>query len=461
VRLALALVLLPLTASAAIVDYPIKKKTLDNGLDVLVVETPEFKDVLSYNTMVLAGSGREQERGKTGLAHLFEHILFRDRFRGVDGGYDDWMSRLGTDNNAWTWFDITYYHPLTFTSNLTAKDGRPGLVDLEVDRFSKLDISEKTYRTEAGAVLGEYRKNASHPSEKLDERLSALMFGEHPYGHTTMGYYEDVVNMPNSYPAAQKFYDTYYRPNDVVLIVAGDVKAEQIFPVVEEKYKSWKKLPTPAVSTAEKPLTAEQDEHLAWDSDVAPIVWVAYKMPAFDPGSTASGAAELLNELLVSPAAPLYKKIRYEKQTASSLGFEEGTQGFESFAPRALVVSAELYKEKLQSGGAAYFKEVSSDIEAGLDALKSYSSKPGADKELAAVKSKYRYDFLAQLTSPRNIASTLGWYYRFNRNPDVLNQLLETVDKVTPADIDKLAQAQFVPTNRVVLTLSHEEKAKK
>src|SRR5690349_13647242 len=112
-KLTAVLLLLNSVAGAGVLDYPITKKTLPNGLDVIVIETPEFKNVLSYNTMVLAGSGKEQERGKTGLAHLFEHILFRHRYNGEEGGYDSRMDRLGTHNNAWTWYDITYYHPLT------------------------------------------------------------------------------------------------------------------------------------------------------------------------------------------------------------------------------------------------------------------------------------------------------------------------------------------------------------
>ena len=104
--------------------YAIHKRTLANGLDVIVIETPEFKDVLSYNTLVLSGARNETEKGKTGLAHLFEHILFRHRWHGTENGYENLMTKIGTHNNAYTWFDITFYHPLTFTSNLDRKSTR-------------------------------------------------------------------------------------------------------------------------------------------------------------------------------------------------------------------------------------------------------------------------------------------------------------------------------------------------
>jgi len=452
---------------AKVFPYPIHKKTLPNGLDIIVIETPEFKSVLSYNTLVLAGSRNELERGKTGLAHLFEHILFRHRYAGEDSGYDERMNRLGTHNNAWTWFDITFYHPLTFTSNLTGRKTKseelPGVAALEADRFARLSFTEKIFKTETGAVLGEYRRNASFPQLKLSERLLALLFPNHPYGHETIGYYDDVIDMPNHYEAAVSFYKTYYRPNNCALIIAGDVKADEIFELVEPYYRNWEGRPIPMVPTAGEAPKKEQREHVGWDADVPPIVWVAYRMPAFRPGTREGAVAQLLSELLVTPAAPLYKKLRYDKQTASELGFEEGTQGFESFDARALVVAARLFKEKHTAQGDKYFDEVSADIIAGLDELKRFSRRPGARKQLATLKSKYRYDFLAGWSSPADIAQAFAWYYRFDRDPEVFEKLLRAVDQLRPEDIDAFARKYFTPENRAVLTLSYQppEKAQR
>lgn len=466
--LLVAVLLLSLAASAAppaqapakVFPYPIYKKTLPNGFDVIVIETPEFKDVLSYNTLVLAGARNETEKGKTGLAHLFEHILFTHRYAGEDNGYEELMNELGTHNNAWTWFDVTFYHPLTFTANLTGKHTRtrdlPGVIQLESSRFKGLDFTEKIFKTETGAVLGEYRRNASFPQLKMSERLLALLFPHHPYGHETIGYYQDVLDMPNHYADAVKFYNTYYRPNNCVLIVAGDVKADDIFAKVAPAYADWQAKPVPPISSTGAPPQQEQREHVGWGADVAPLVWVAYRMPAFKPDTTEGAVAELLNELLVSPAAPLYKKLRYDKQSASQLGFEEGRQGFESFDARALIVSAQLFKEKYAAQGPKYFDEVSTDIIAGLDDLKRFSKRKDAKQLLATLKSKYRYDFLASMSSPADIAQNFAWYYRFTRDPEVFEKLLQSVEKLTPQDIDNFARTYFVPENRAVLTLAYE-----
>lgn len=440
--------------------YAVQKTTLENGLDVIVIETPEFKDVLSYNTLVLAGSRNETEPGKTGLAHLFEHILFRHIYGGKEGGYEDFMARLGTHNNAWTWFDVTFYHPLTFTANLTSqtRDGEelPGLVELESSRFKSLKFTEKIFKTEAGAVLGEYRRGASSPYQKLEERAYALLFPHHPYGHTTIGYYEDVLDMPNEYEAAVKFYRTYYRPNNCVLILAGDVKYSKIIPLVKQYYGDWEPSPVPKIESHGMPPEKEQREHVPWDADVAPILWVVYPMPAFRPGTSESAASLILDELLVSETAPLFKKLRYEKKTTSNLGFAEGTQGYQSFDPRALIISAQLFKERYQKEGKNYAEDVIQDILQATEDLKHFSDNPKSAELLNTLKRKYRYDFLASLSSPARIAEQFAWFYRFERDPDVLEKVLSSIDALTPKDIDRLAANYFIPEHRAILTLSYE-----
>jgi zinc protease len=449
----------PVTPSK-VFPYTIHKKTLANGLDALVVETPEFKKVLSYNTLVMAGSRNEPEKGKTGLAHLFEHILFRHAYEGEPGKYADLMDRLGTHNNAWTWFDITYYHPLTFASNLTghmvAAGQLPGVAELEAARFAELNFDEKIFKTETGAVLGEYRNSSTLPTLRMSERLLALAFPDHPYGHETIGYYEDVVDMPNQYAAARAFYDTYYRPNNCVVVVVGDVKAERVFQEVEARYQKWQPKTIPQVPAA-APLQGPKREHVPWPADVAPRVYVSYRMPRFQTSSPETAVQQLLSELLVSRSAPLYKKLRFEKQTASELSFADGTQGFESFDPRLLTLDAQLYKEQYAGKGKAYFDEVIADVQAGVEELKSFSRDKRSKALLETLKSKYRYDFLAAMTSPAQIARNLAWYYRFERDAAVFENLLASVSRLEPKDIDAFAKKYFVPANQVVITLAAEE----
>jgi zinc protease len=449
----------PPAAPAKVFPYAIHKKTLANGLDVVVIETPEFKNVLSYNTLVMAGSRNELEKGKTGLAHLFEHILFRHAYKGQPGAYQDLMERLGTHNNAWTWFDVTFYHPLSFTSNLAGRtlgtEQLPGVMELEASRFKALDFNEKIFKTETGAVLGEYRNSSTFPTLRMSERLLALAFPDHPYGHETIGYYEDVVAMPDHYEAARAFYDTYYRPNNCVLVIAGDVKADQVFALVEARYRDWQAKPAAAVPAA-APLQGPKREHVGWPADVAPRLYVAYRQPRFETASVETAVGQLLAELLVSRSAPLYKKLRFEKQTVSELSFGEGTQGFESFDPRLAIFDAQLFKEQYAPKGAAYFDEVIRDIEQGAEDLKQFSRQKDAKQILQTLKRKYRYDFLAAMSSPAAIAQILAWYYRFERDPEVFEKLLGSVERLQPKDVDAFARKYFVPQNQVIITLAYQ-----
>ena len=110
--------LVPMMAFASFFPYEVHKRTLENGLDVIVIPTPEFKDVVNWNTLILAGSRNEIEKGRSGLAHLFEHIAFRHKFEDTENSYDTRIEAIGAFDNAWTWFDVTYYHPVTFASNI-------------------------------------------------------------------------------------------------------------------------------------------------------------------------------------------------------------------------------------------------------------------------------------------------------------------------------------------------------
>ena len=433
--------------------YPVAKKTLTNGMDVIVIETPEFKDVLSYNTLVLAGARNETGKGKTGLAHLFEHILFRHRWMGRLNGYDQIINKIGAFNNAWTNFDVTYYHPLTFTFNLEARADRPSLPQLEAERFTKLDFSEEIFKTEAGAVLGEYRRNASNPGLNMMERLLALSFPDHSYGHSTIGYLEDVHDMPNEYQGALDFYSTYYRPNNVVLLVVGDVQTENIFSMADQLYGDWQPADQPVILEP-GPTNGPKKERIWWEADVPPRVSYAYRMPAFNT-SREGAIGQLLPELLAGETAPLFQKLRYEKKSASSLRMYSGH--YESFHPRLLELSAVLFKEKYQEGGEAYFEDVITDMDQGFQDLKDFSSIEGSEGLLKDLKAKLLYDFLAILNSPANIAQIFAWYYRFDRDPQVLDVLMEQVQAVQPAEIDAFASQHFVEANRVIVTMAHRE----
>ena len=445
-RIALiATFLIASTVQAQFFPYPVQKRTLPNGLDVIVIETPEFKDVLSFNTLILAGSGRENEKGRTGLAHLFEHIIFRHK-HDTPEAYQTAVDELGAYNNAYTWYDVTYYHPLTFTSNLER------LAALEGSRFRELTFTERVFRTEAGAVYGEYRRNASDPSLRIEEVLGDLMYGpSHGYGHTGIGYLADVQDMPNSYRSALAFYDAYYRPNNAVVLVAGDVKADEVFATVEKHFGTWKSKPTPQQPDP-KPVNGPKSQHVEWPSDVPPRVVVTYMVPPYVPGTAEAGVIEVMSELMGGETAPLYKRLRYEQQLASGFFVDRVTAiGFDA---RPMSATAVVAKEKYDAQGRPLLNTLAADIATSFEGLTNFGSQPGSAERLQSIKSQLRNDILAGLNSPANIAENFVSYYRFTRDPQVLEKVASSIERVTAADVESFARKYFVPKNRVTITLA-------
>lgn len=428
--------------------YPIHQRTLANGLAVIVIPTPEFKDMVTFATPVFAGSRNETQPGKSGLAHLFEHVLFLHEYGGQPDGYAEGITRMGADNNAWTDYDMTFYHPFTFPSNLL---GKGGLLDLEASRFKALKLDRKAFQVEAGAVLGEYRRIFSNPTEKMVEILSPLAFPGHPYGHTIIGYREDVENMPNAWDAAWEFYHAFYRPNNVAVVIVGDVDPEKLFPVIEKAYADWKPLDTPKIPVPAYPKRVPP-VHVDWEADVAPHLMVGWHTPAMNPATAEGAMALVLPELITSRSAPLYQELRYRKQTVTNFVTAEDPVTTD---PRWLLLDAELSLDRFKKDGVPYVDGVQADVIRGVEGLSHFSAQPGAAKTLDVIKSKVKNDFLAQLDTTEAIATTFAKFYRFNRNADVLNQMMESVTRLTPADVDAYAARYFNADGRVVATLWH------
>ena len=433
------------TAHAQFFPYPVQKRTLPNGLDVVVIETPEFKDVLSFNTLIMAGSGRENEKGRTGLAHLFEHIMFRHN-HDTPQAYEAAIAEMGAFNNAYTWYDITYYHPLTFTANLEK------LTALEGSRFRGLNYSERVFRTEAGAVFGEYRRIASDPGLKLEETLGDLMYGTaHGYGHTGIGYIADVKDMPNAYKSAVKFYDDYYRPNNTLVIVAGDVKAEQVFAAVEKHFGEWKPKKTPEQPDP-KPFNGPKKKHETWESEIPPRVLVAYMVPPYVPGSPDAATMDVMAELMGGETAPLYRKLRYDDQVASALGVDNSSSvGVDA---RPLTTYVTVAKDKYDTQGKPLLDRIDADVATAFEGLATFSAQPDSAKRLESIKSQLRYDILSSFNSPANIAQNFANYYRLTRDPQVLEKVAAAIAALKPTDIDAFAKKYFTPKNRVSITLA-------
>src|SRR5258706_8798809 len=194
-------------AAAKAFPFPTEVHALPNGLRVVLIPY-DSPGLAAYFTAMRVGSRNEPEKGRSGYAHFFEHMMFRGTKAHPAEDFNATVTRLGLDTNAFTDDDQTVYHLYGPSKAL------PTIIELESDRFAHLDYSEAQFKTEAGAILGEYAKSASDPDEKLEEKLRETAFTAHTYRHTTIGYLEDIHAMPNGFVYSHEFFRPYYTPDN-------------------------------------------------------------------------------------------------------------------------------------------------------------------------------------------------------------------------------------------------------
>src|SRR4051812_12656989 len=214
--------------------FPIRQTTLDNGLAVLSVPF-DSPGIIAYYTVVRTGSRNEVERGLSGFAHFFEHMMFRGTERYPQAKYNDVLKSLGANANAFTTDDWTCYHMTVPASALATA------VEIEADRFRNLKYDEADFQKEARAVLGEDNKSASSPFLILNETMQDKAYTTHTYKHTTIGFLADVKDMPNQFEYSKTFFDRWYRPENCTIVVAGDVDHERLVELARKAYGGWQR----------------------------------------------------------------------------------------------------------------------------------------------------------------------------------------------------------------------------
>ena len=419
-----------------IFDMPYLMRDLDNGLRVIVVPT-DYPDIVTIQIPVQTGSRNEVEPGKTGFAHFFEHMMFRGTEKYPADLYSDILKKAGVDQNAYTTDDYTNYH-ITFT-----KDDLEKVIELEADRFQNLSYSEEDFRTEALAVKGEYLKNFSNPISKMFERLSALMYTEHTYKHTTMGFIEDIEAMPDQMEYSHTFFDRWYRPEKTVVILVGDVDAEATFDLVKKYWGEWERGNYNIDVPVEPPLGGPKYEHMQWESPTQPWLVMAYRGPAYQPTEKDMPSLDLMSSIYLSNSSDLYRKLVIQDQSVDRLfGYFP-----DQIDPGLLVVAARLT-------GAEHAVDVRDAINATLVAARTQLVD---GKKVEETKSRLRYGFTARLDNSGSIGANLASYVQFFRTPETINEVYASYDAVTAEDIRSAANTYFVDDSRVTFTLSSDE----
>ena len=395
--------------------------------------------MLSYYTIVRTGSRNEIEPGLSGFAHFFEHMMFRGTPRNSSEQYNAKMKAMGADSNAFTTDDWTAYH------TTASADALATIIDLEADRFQNLSYDLPAFQKEARAVLGEYNKIASSPLLLLDETMQDVAYDKHTYKHTTIGFLKDIVDMPNQYEYSRKFFERWYRPDNCIVLVVGDVRHKEVVELARRQYSGWKRGAAQVDIPVEPPQTAERRRDLEWKGVTQPYLYIGYHVPGFDAKSRDIAALDVLGEAIFSQVSPLYRKLVLDEARVETI--TAGAQFHRD--PTLFTIMARLHD-------AADMPAIEKEIYA---ALAGAAARPIDPQQLADIKSHMRYGFATSLDSTNAVARSLGSFLELTGDPDSLDQMYATYEQVTPEDVQRVAKKFFTPENRTVVTLLSEKDA--
>ena len=418
--------------SKSIFPYTSYKEVLPNGLTVYLIPM-ESPGLVAYYSIVRTGSRDEYEPGKSGFAHFFEHMMFRGTRRHPGPVYDSLITGIGAEANAYTTDDYTAYHLKFATEDLET------VMDLESDRFQNLSYEEREFQTEAGAVYGEYRKSITSPFALLNEKLQDVAYDVHTYKHTTIGFEADIKAMPGAYAYSKSFYERYYRPENVVIIIAGDFHMQGTLTLVRTYYSGWSKGYVPPRIPREPPQKNERTASVTYAGRTLPILDIAYKGEAFDPANRTYVAAILLGDLAFGETSELYKKLYIREQKVE---FIQPSIPMNRDMPLFEIIAMVKREEDVPGIREEVYKAIATFQKNPIDAQK-----------LADMKRRRKYEFLMHLDTPDKVAGGLARFVALTGGIDVVDRFYTTLARITPDDIQKAARQYFTPNRRTVVVL--------
>ncbi|MFM2135886.1 MAG: hypothetical protein RL021_1286 [Bacteroidota bacterium] len=421
--------------AANILPATIYQKKLDNGLNVVTVPYAS-PGIAAFYIVVRVGSRNEIEPGHTGFAHFFEHMMFRGTDKYPKEKYSEVLKSTGASANANTSLDRTVYHMTGSSAKLET------MFELEADRFQNLKYSLQGFKTEAGAVKGEYTKNSANPYTKLNELVQDKAFDQHTYKHTTMGFFNDIVDMPNQYDYSIDFFKRFYRPEYCTIIVVGDVTREKVEGLSEKYFGKWERGSFTSTIPAEPAQQGTRSTHLK-KGGFPPYLSLNYKGPAYDDTDIDFNAIDILCSMLFSENSKMYEQLVINEQKLRSI--EGGA--YNTRDPFLVSVEASLVN-------VADMQSVKDRITA---ALQEAAGGKLDTKDMESARMNIKNSFRMRIDNPTAIAENLSFFTWLSGDPESLNRYYANYDKVTVADLQRVAAKYFTPDRLTIGTISPNE----
>lgn len=419
-------------AQDAALRVPYERFALPNGLTVILHEDHTTPTV-SVNVWYHVGSGSEKP-GRTGFAHLFEHILFEGSKNVPEGAFDEWLEAAGGNNNGSTNPDRTNYYEEIPTSALELA------LFLESDRMGFLleAMSPAKVDGQRDVVKNERRQSyENRPYGLAFPTLSENLYEpNHPYHWPTIGYMDDLSAA--SYEDVVEFFQKYYTPANASLVIAGDIDAKAVKAMVEKWFSDVKGRPKEPPQTVPPAYLNEEKRLILEDRVQLPRLYMAWLTPPlFSPGDA---EMDLTASVLAGGKnSRLYKRLVYDLQIAQDASAFQSSGGLAS----SFVIMA-----TARSGHT--LAELEKVIQEEIDRLK---TEPPQPREVQRAINQYESSYLSGLELVSRKADQLNAYFMRTGNPDYFNEDLARYKAIDPEDLRSAVMTFLRNEARVILSV--------
>ena len=398
-------------------------KTLKNKLEIVAIPMNKGSDVVSVNIIYKVGS-RNEVMGKSGIAHMLEHMNFKSTKNLKEGEFDKIVKSIGGVDNAFTSFDYTQYFIKSSSKHLE-KD-----LSLFAEVMQNLNLTDEEFQRERKVVYEERLwRTDNNPIGYLYFRLFNNAYLYHPYHWTPIGFKEDILNW--DIKDIKEFHKTYYQPKNAVIVVAGDIDESEVFKIAKEKFSNIKnKKSIPKVHQIEPKLDGDKNIIIHKQTEVE-MVAVAYQIPNFkhEDITTLSALSELLSS---GKSSIMKKKLIYDLELASEISIYPMDN-----IDNGLFICLAICNPGVK--GEKVVKEMKK-------IMQNYKI---SKKDLKKLKLNTKYEFITQLESSDSVAQIFGSYFAKGD----IKPLLEYEDKINNLTIEKLENMKKYFTNSISVIL--------
>ena len=405
---------------------------LANGLTVLML-IDASAPIASYHTWYKVGS-RHEKPGKTGLAHLFEHLMFNETEGLKAGTFDRKLEENGAESNAATWVDWTYYY-----ESLPA-DRIKLAVTLEAERMARLVLREPQVASEKEVVANERRYRVDDDVEgAANELLYKTAFSRHPYGWPTIGWMEDIQGFTPEDCVA--FYRTYYAPNNATVVVSGDVREKDLLLAIRDAYSALPAQTIPPEDVAPEPTQLDTRDLVVRKPTATEKLLVAFKGPAL--GDADHATLTVLSEVLFGGrSSRLYRALVIERELATDV------RGWVStFRDPGL----------FECGGTARGAHTTHELQAVIDeAFAVVRADVVGEEELVRAKARLELGALQQLETIPGKAEQIGFYETVLGDPAHAFRRVESFRRVSTSDLRRVARRYLGEGGRTIVRVVPE-----